>query len=149
MAVGSVRITGLRELQRALRQASPELSRRLTGTHRKISERVVSKGQPVVAGLSSPGGHLAQRGLRPRASQSAASIALLGSNPTIRASVFGTLSHKAWGHHVSGSGPWQAWIGSSWAPDELYGVGPVFKDTAEGFALDEYLDAMMDSLKGI
>jgi hypothetical protein len=86
-------------------------------------------------------------GIRGNASQKAARITLLGSNPTIRASVFGTLSHKVWGRNVSGRGPWQPWLGNTWQPEQLYGLGPVIKEAADGFALDEYADAIMDALK--
>ena len=60
MATGQVRITGLRQLRKSLGQASPQLSRRLTGVHRQISTRIAGKASPKIAGLPSPGGHLAQ-----------------------------------------------------------------------------------------
>lgn len=85
-------------------------------------------------------------GLTARASQSKATVVLLGSNPTIRANVFGTLSHKVWGRNVSGSGPWKAWLGNSWTPEHLYGLGPAITEVVDGFALDEYADAVMDAL---
>ena len=86
-------------------------------------------------------------GITARATAKSASIALLGSNPTIRANVFGTLSHKVFGRHVLGRGPWRAWIGNTWTPEQLYGIGPALTTVADGFALDEYADALMDALK--
>lgn len=144
-----IRIDGLRELQKSFRQASPLLAKQLTGVHRTISTRIVSDAKGRVQGLPSPGGTRAMSGITARATQKSAGLALLASNPTIRANVFGTLSHKAWGHHVSGRGPWQSWLGRSWTPDQLYGVGPAIEKAVEGFALDEYMEAVMDSFRGM
>jgi hypothetical protein len=85
-------------------------------------------------------------GLRARASQSKATVVLLGSNPTIRANVFGTLSHKVFGRNVSGHGPFLPWLGNSWQPEQLHGLGPALTEVADGFALNEYADAWMDGL---
>lgn len=85
-------------------------------------------------------------GLTARASQSKATVVLLGSNPTIRANVFGTLSHKVFGRNVSGPGPFRPWLGGSWHPEQLYGLGPALTEVVDGFALDEYMDAVMDAL---
>jgi len=71
---------------------------------------------------------------------------LLGSNPTIRANVFGTLSHKVWGRNVSGSGPFLPWIGREWQPEDLYGVGPALTQVLDTFGLDQTADAYMQAL---
>lgn len=60
--------------------------------------------------------------------------------------MFGTLSHKVYGRTISGSGPFLPWLGREWHPEDLYGVGPAITQIADGFALDEYLDAYMDAL---
>ena len=142
-----IRIEGLKELQKSFRNAHPLLAKQLTGVHKTISSRIVSDARSRVQGLPSPGGSKAMSGITPRATQKSAGLALLASNPTVRANVFGTLSHVAWGHRRPGSGPWQAWIGRSWSPDQLYGVGPAIEEAVEGFALDEYMEAVMRSLK--
>lgn len=85
-------------------------------------------------------------GLRPRATQSKASVVMLRSNPTIHPNVLGTLSHKVFGRNVPGRGPWLAWLGNSWHPEDLYGLGPALTEVADGFALDEYAEAFMDAL---
>ena len=72
---------------------------------------------------------------------------LAGRNRTIRANVFGTLSHVAWGTKKSGSGPWQSWLGQSWKPEELYGFGPALTGVVDRYAVREYADAYMDALK--
>ena len=140
-------VKGLDDFRRDLRKVDKRLPKALQVAHKKVAQRVAEKAKPAVAGLPSPGGSRAVSGIRGNASQKAARITLLGSNPTIRANVFGTLSHKVWGHHVSGRGPWQPWIGNQWTPEQLYGLGPVIKEAADGFALDEYADAIMDALK--
>lgn len=142
----TVRVKGLNELRSGLRAADKRMPKALQKANKKVSERVVNKGKPAVKRLSSPGGGIAQSGIRPRARQNKATIALLGSNRTIRANVLGARSHMVFGHRVSGSGPWEPWLGTNWKPEELYGLGPVIKDTMDGFALDEYLDSVLDAL---
>jgi hypothetical protein len=146
LAETQVVVRGLDELRRELRRIDPRLAKTLQVANKKVSEKVVSAGAPRIAGLSSPGGTKAMSGLRPRASQSKATVVLLGSNPTIRANVFGTLSHKVFGRNVPGRGPWLAWLGNSWHPEDLYGLGPALTEVADGFALDEYADAWLDAL---
>lgn len=134
------------ELRRELRRIDPRLAKTLQTANKRVSERVRDRARPAIQGLPSPGGSRAMSGLTARASQSKATVVLLGSNPTIRANVFGTLSHKVWGRNVSGSGPWKAWLGNSWTPEHLYGLGPAITEVVDGFALDEYADAVMDAL---
>lgn len=147
MTDGRIVVRGLDELRRELRRVDPRLSKTLQVANKRVSEKAVSVGGPKVRALPSPGGSVAQSGLRPRASQKSASINLLGSNPTIRASVFGAKSHMVWGRRAAGPGPWQPWIGKTWHPEQLYGLGPALTQVADGFALDEYADAWMDGLK--
>lgn len=118
--------------------------------NRRISEKAVEKAKPLVKGLSSPGGTKAMDGLRPSSKQRAAVIRLLGSNPTLFANVFGTLSHQGGQppRTFPGRGPWLEWVGQSWTPEQLHGVGPAIREVADGFALDEYLDAVLDGLAG-
>lgn len=140
-------VKGLDDFRRDLRRVDKNLPKALQKAHKKVAEQVAEKAKPAVKGLPSPGGGRAVSGIRGNATQKAARITLLGSNPTIRANVFGTLSHKVWGRNVTGSGPWQPWLGNTWQPEDLYGIGPVIKDTADNFALDEYADAIMEAFK--
>ena len=139
-------VKGLDEFRRELRRADKRMPKAFQKANKKVSERVVSRGKPAVRGLSSPGGSIAVGGIRPRARQNRATIAFLGSNPTIRATIFGTRSHMVFGRRISGSGPWRPWIGTTWTPEQLYGIGPVIKQTVDRFALDEYLGAVLDAL---
>lgn len=133
-------------MRRGLRQVDSRLPKALQQANKQVSNKIVEAARPKVAGLPSPGGTRAMSGLTARATQKSATVVLLGSNPTVRANVLGTLSHKAWGRHVSGSGPFQAWLGQGWSPEELYGLGPAMTDVVDRFGLDEYADAFMDAL---
>jgi hypothetical protein len=140
-------VKGLDDFRRDLRRVDKNLPKAIGKAHKKIAVRVADKAKPAVRGLPTPGGSRAEAGIRGNATQKAARITLLGSNPTVRANVFGTLSHKVWGRHVTGSGPWQPWIGKTWQPEQLFGIGPVIGDVADGFALDEYADEILDAFK--
>lgn len=134
------------ELRRELRRIDPKLAKTLSVANKKVSERIRDAARPKIAGLSSPGGSRAMGGLTARATPTKATVVLLGSNPTIRANVFGTLSHKVWGRNVSGHGPFLPWLGQSWQPEELYGLGPAITNVVDGFAMDEYADSWMKGL---
>ena len=113
--------------------------------NKKIGEKIAGKGKPAVVGLSSPGGSVSVGGIKPSAKQNKAVIRLTNRN-ALFANVFGTQSHMVFGRRVSGSGPFKPWIGRSWTPEQLYGIGPVIKTAADGFVLDDYLDAVLDAL---
>jgi hypothetical protein len=136
----------LDELARELRRVDPKLTKEISKANKTVSERLVDRARPAVKGLSSPGGSIAQGGIRARATPKKAIVALLGSNETIRASVFGTLSHKVWGRNVTGHGPWLPWVGNQWSPEQLHGLGPAITETVDGFGLDEYADAILQAL---
>lgn len=146
--MAQVTVKGLDELARELRRVDPKLGRVLSKANKTVSEKVVDKGRPRVTNLPTPGGTKAARGLTARATPKQASIALLGSNPTIRASTMGAASYWAWGRHRPGPGPWQGWLGQNWDPEDLYGVGDALTETVDKFAVDEYADAYLTALKG-
>jgi hypothetical protein len=133
-------------MRAGLRQIDSRLPKALQKANRTVSDKVVEQGRPAIVGLRSPGGARAASGLRARATQTKATVVMLGSNPTIRANVFGTLSHKVYGRNVSGSGPFLPWIGNTWTPEQLHGLGPAIRGVVDGFALEEYADAFMDAL---
>lgn len=142
----AVTIRGLDELRRELRRIDPRLAKTLQVANKRVAERVVQQARPAIQALPSPGGTKAQSGLRPRATQKSAKVVMLASNKTLHANVFGTLSHTVFGKVTPGHGPWLPWLGKSWHPEELYGLGPALREVADGFALDEYADAWMDAL---
>jgi hypothetical protein len=143
----TVQVKGLSELARELRRIDPRLAKALTKANKKVSEKVKAEAGPRIQGLPGPGGSKAVSGISARATATKATVVLLGSNPTIRANVFGTLSHMVWGHRKSGSRPFLPWLGQRWDPEELYGVGPALTQVVDGFALDEYADAYMEALR--
>lgn len=142
----TVRVKGLDEFRRELRKVDKRFGKAFGKANKAVGEKVVSKGQPAVRALSSPGGAVSVSGIKSSAKQSKAVIRLTNRN-ALFANVFGTLSHQVFGRTVSGSGPFKPWIGTSWQPEDLYGIGPVIRDVADDFALDEYMDAVMDALK--
>ncbi len=141
-----VRVEGLDELARELKRIDPALTRVLAKANKTVSEKAVDLGRPRIQALPAPGGSIATRGLTARATPKQATIALLGSNRTIRASVFGAQTHWAWGHKKRGPGPWQPWLGQSWEPEDLYGLGPALVQTVDQFAVNEYADAYMQGM---
>lgn len=141
----TVRVKGLDEFRRELRRADKRMGKAFGKANKKISEQVVSKGQPMVRGLSSPGGSVSVGGIRASAKQKAAVVRLTNQR-ALFANVFGTKSHMVYGRRISGSGPFLPWIGRSWKPEDLYGIGPAISGVADDFALDEYLDAVLDAL---
>lgn len=141
----TVRVKGLDEFRRELRRADKRMGKAFGKANKQISQRVVQKGRPAVRGLSSPGGTVSVGGIRASAKQSKAVIRL-NNRKALFANVFGTLSHQVYGRNVPGSGPFLPWIGQSWTPEDLHGIGPVVRKEADGFVLDEYMDAVLDAL---
>ena len=142
----TIRVKGLDEFRRELRRADKRFGKAVGQANKKVGARVVAKGAPAIRSLPSPGGNKAMSGLKSSAKQTKVVVALTAGNPTIRANVLGTLSHTVWGRRIPGSGPWQPWLGTSWQPEQLYGLGPAIKKVMDGFALDEYMDAVLDGL---
>lgn len=141
----TVRVRGLDEFRRELRKVDKGFGKAFGKANKKLGGRIVGKAQPAVKRLPSPGGAVSVGGIRPSAKQRALVIRL---NPrkALLANVLGTKSHMVFGRRISGSGPFQPWLGRNWTPEELYGIGPVLKDAVDGFVLDEYLGAVLDAL---
>lgn len=95
-----VEVSGLAELRSALKAIDSKLPRELTKAHRKVALAVVDDAQEEMAGLSTPKADEAAQGIRPRASQKGAAVALLGANPFIRSTEFGTLMHHVFGREM-------------------------------------------------
>lgn len=148
-----VEVHGLDELRKSLRRITPALSKQLQVANKTISTKLVPKLQGAVRSLPSPGGFRTGGGIRPRATQKSATIAFLGSQATkpLQASVLGSNVHPIFGRLVPASSMsrrlWRPHLGNSWTPEQLYGVGPIFRTTAEQFAPDEYLDAVIDAIE--
>lgn len=142
----TVRVKGLDEFRRELRQLDRRFGKAFAEANLKVSKRTVDAARPKVRALRSPGGTIALPGIKTVRSQKSAKIKLDSSYDTLFANVFGTLSHTVFGRTKPGSGPWLPWVGQSWQPEELHGVGPAIREVADGFALDTYMDAVMDAV---
>ena len=144
-------VTGLDQLARELRSVDPRLTKALQKGHKEISTELAQKSQAAVSGLTDAGGRGAS-GIRPRAGQKKATIALLGSNAFTFAAVFGTELHWMFGRPYPASQmsrrAWQPWIGNDWTPEEgLYGVSPVISSAIPSI-LETYGDRVMEALAG-
>jgi hypothetical protein len=97
-----LRIKGLDELRRELRRVSPQMAKQLQIGHKSISADVANQSKANIGQSGARAGKaIGQRGITPRAGQKYARIALLGSNPTIRAVEFGTRRHWLFGRVIS------------------------------------------------
>jgi len=88
-----LRVKGLDRFRRDLRRADPKLAKALQVGNKRIAERVASDSQSRISSSPFPRSADAVRGVRPRARQQSASVALLGSNKFVRAFEFGTRFH--------------------------------------------------------
>ena len=78
-ALMPVVVTGLDQLAQGVAWVDPRLTKALQKGHKEISTELAQKSQAAVSGLTDAGGRGAS-GIRPRAGQKKATIALLGSN---------------------------------------------------------------------
>lgn len=149
MANPALEVKGLDEFRRELRRVDKQFGKAFGKVHKQISERLAASARPRILALSSPGGTKAMSGVRGSAKQNAAVIRLMGSNPTVRANVFGMGVH--WGgtppKEYQGRGPWLPWVGTNWQPEDLHGLGPAITEVLDGYGLDQYMDAVLDALK--
>jgi len=145
-----IEVEGLDEFARAMRRVDPRIGKALQKAHKEIAKKVSGKVEGAVGGLGSPQSGAAARGVRPRAGQKEATIALLGSNKFIRAAVMGTQTHWVFGRPVSAASMmrrvWQPWVGNSWTAEEgLYGVSPAIT-AAIPSVVETYSDAIDQAL---
>lgn len=101
--VAQVTVQGLRELQAELRTADKKLPRELTKAHRDAAQLILEPAKDEMADQPVPKADEAAEGLRIRAAQRSIAIALLATNPTIRATEFGTVVHSVFGRQVLAS----------------------------------------------
>lgn len=146
----AVEVHGLAEFAAAARRIDPRLARELSKAHKQVSTEVAERAQRNVSGLPSPQSSRAAAGVRPRAGQTKGSLALLGSNPFVRAAVFGTVVHHVFGRSMRADRMarrvWQQHVGAWTAEEGLYGVSPAIKQSIPDI-LDTYGDRIMVALK--
>jgi hypothetical protein len=137
----TVIIRGLTELQRALRQADPQLARVLGKAHKTIAETLVAAPARRLA-ASLGGGHvrLARPGvISPRGVARAAQIRL---NATSYPDAFGQEFGSRQGRRKKQFDPWR---GSG--EEAGYALFPTIRQQQPAI-LDEYLDSIEQALRG-
>jgi hypothetical protein len=145
-----IEVEGLDEFAKAMRRVDPRIGKALQKAHKEISKKVSAKVESAVGGLGTPRSGDAARGVRPRAGQREAVVALLGSNKFIRSAVMGTQVHWVFGRPVRADSMlrrvWQPWVGNDWtAEDGLYGVSPAIS-AAIPTVVETYADAIDQAL---
>lgn len=93
----TLEVRGLRELNRALRKVDPSLGKRTQVALKAISTEAAERAQARARSQFGAIGSKGAKGIRPRAKQSKATVALLGSNPVIRGLEFGAIVHPVFG----------------------------------------------------
>ena len=148
----AVTVKGLKDFQKDLRGVDPRLAKTLQVAHKKVSTKATSQVRPAVGGLAAPGSSRTVGGITPRATQTRAKIAFSGaarSRPLV-AHILGADWYPVFGRFVRASSMRrrlvQPHLGNSWSWSQLYGAGPALVEVANRFALDEYMDAVMDAM---
>lgn len=150
----AIDVRGLKDFQRDLRGVDPRLAKQLTAAHKTVSSKVTDKVKPAVTRLPAPGSHRVAGGIRPRATQTRAKIAFSGAarSKPLFSHILGAEWHPIWGRWIPAdrmrSRVWQPHLGARWHWGQLYGAGDAIRRSADSFVLDEYADAVMDSLAG-
>ncbi len=139
--VESLVIKGLDEFRRDLRRAHQQLPRALQVAFKNIA--VEASGQ-VQTAFRSHGrlGAKAASGVRPRASQKSAKIALLGTNPVIRGVEFGAKKHPVFGRFRAQSG-FRRRVFPEWVGNQHEGKGATF---GKGYVATPALNAYVETL---
>jgi hypothetical protein len=138
-----ITVRGLDEMARALRRIDPRIKAEIVRGITKSSKRVADQARMAVAGLSVPQTSRAAAGI----SASKTGIILEGSNPVVRAVIFGAMTHWVFGRQMPVSDlsapVFRDWIGSNWNPEDPYGVGSAVAEASDGYVLDEVGDSFM------
>lgn len=145
----AIEAPGLKEIARDARRFDARLGKEMSRANKEISTFVAEKSQRGLAPLRDAGGRGAA-GIRPRATPSKATIALLGSNPFVRAAAMGAELHWVFGRPIPQSAMqrrvWQPWIGNDWTPEEgLYGISPAISSAIPD-VLETYADRLLEAL---
>lgn len=123
------------------------MPRELTKAHRKVALAVVDEGKEEMSGLPTPKSDEAAHGIVARGSQKGAAVAMLGSNPFVRAAEFGTLIHHVFGNPVLASSMrrpvFRPWLGSG--QDAGYALFPALRAFLASPKFEQtYYDALDD-----
>ena len=94
-----VRVKGLSEFNRSLRKVDKALGKRTQVALKSISAEAAAKAQERARSQFGALGAKGAKGIRPRATQTSAKVALLGSNPVVRGLEFGAIVHPVFGRN--------------------------------------------------
>lgn len=138
-------VSGLRELQAELKKVDVKLPRELTKAHRDAAQMILDPAEREMASQPIPRADQAAAGLRVRAAQRSIAIALLASNPIVRAGEFGTNVHTVFGRRVLAASMkrrvFRPWLGSG---DEAgYALYPTIRRVVP---TPQFQDAYLEAL---
>lgn len=143
--VAQLSVSGLRELQSELRAVDRKLPGELTKAHRQAAQMILGPAKAEMAAQPVPKAAQAAEGLRIRAAQRSIGIALLASNPTVRATEFGTITHTVFGREVLAVSMkrrvFRPWRGND--EDAGYALWPTIRRV---IPTPQFLDAYYDAL---
>ncbi len=146
MASRTVHVEGLREFRRAIKEVDRELGRELRQVHLKIAELVHGRAQAATRGAH------AKKALKPKATQSAAMVAIKSNRGDELAVFFGAKRRSGWyaaRRYRSSSGrQFKPWVGNQWDPGESAGK-PYFIGDAINASIDEVIELYADGIEDI
>lgn len=145
------RIEGIDDLRRTLRGIDRNLGRAIGQANKKVASVYVDRARPKI-----PNGQASRTGLekgisaRARQSDIALAIRSTARRPTI-AAVLGANVQPVFGRKypqaVLRRPVWEPWLGNSWKPQQLYGIGRVFDDIPNE-AEDLWFAAVQGAMQG-
>ena len=96
----TLRVKGLKDFNRTLRRIDRSLGKRTQKALKQVASEAADDIKQQIVSQYGAVGRKGARGVRPRARQTKATIALLGSNPVIRGLEFGAIVHHLFGRTV-------------------------------------------------
>ena len=152
MAQGPVAyIEGLDELRSVLRRVDRNLGRTLGQANKAAASVYANKAKPKVPSQIA-GRRGLEKGVTARARQRDIAIAIRSTSrrPTI-AAVLGANIHPVFGRNyptaVLRRPVWQRHLGNAWRPEQLYGIGSIFRDVPNEVA-ELWFDAVEEAMEG-
>lgn len=145
------RIEGIDDLRRALRGIDRGLGRAIGQANKRVASVYVDRARPKIPTNQASRTGL-EKGISARARQKDIALAIRSTarRPTI-AAVLGSNVHPVYGRNypqaVFRRRVWQPWLGNNWRPQDLYGIGPVFRDVPNE-AEDLWFAAVEGAMEG-
>ncbi|GEM_PF-5020550 len=96
----TLRVRGLRDFNRTLKRIDRSLGKRTQKALKQVASEAADEIAQRMTSRYGALGRKGAKGVRPRARQTKATIALLGSNPVVRGLEFGAIVHHVFGRRV-------------------------------------------------